>query len=205
MPKRTSKINFLYPVDMFRILFLLLLLGCTALSAQTKVDELLEKSMNLSTKSQNLNQLAEVLGATLKAVDLEIKTSGDDLQNLLKGEVGQLKGIIPMLLTGKVDLSAIGIALNRIKLVIGANRLRKQVASGVGANNKEIQGTLNLLKSGSSALGAAGNSEFTKLYNSSVKSIERLNKGGLFKKCKAKKVTKNLSKLAGFVSSSLEK
>lgn len=190
---------------MFRKIFFFLLLGSTTLSAQTKVDELLEKSMNLSTKSQNLNQLAEVLGATLRAVDLEIKTSGDDLQNLLKGEVGQLKGIIPMLLTGKVDLTAIGTALNRIKLVIGANRLRKQLASGLEANNKEIQETLNLLKSGSGALGSVGSSEFTSLYNSSVKSIEKLNKGGLFKKCKAKKATKNLSKLAGFVSGSLEK
>lgn len=172
---------------------------------QNSLNDVLSKAQSMIS-SGSTKGLAEVLAPAGKLLQTELNNSDNEIKGKLLGQADALKGLVPALLTGKADLGSLGNIINKVKLLLAANQLKKALSggkSGLAGNAGNITSALSLLKSGSSAIGSGNQKTFDKLLGSAVKSTGKLNSGGLFKNCRAKTTEKKLTKLVSLVTSAI--
>jgi flagellar hook-basal body complex protein FliE len=187
----------------FRVLAVAMVFVSVQSFGQNSLNDVLNKAQSM-INSGSTKGLADVLVPAGKLLQNELNTSDNEIKGKLLGQADALKGIVPALLTGKADLGAVGNIINKVKLLLAANQLKKALAggkSGLAGNAGNINSALSLLKSGSSAIGSGNQKTFDKLLGSAVKSTGKLEKGGLFKNLRAKATEKKLTKLVSLVTS----
>lgn len=180
-----------------------LLLALVVLSVpsfgQSSIDEVLDKAETLLS-SGSTKGLVEILGSAGKALQSELNVADAQSKSQLLGQADALKALLPAALSGKADLTAFKGIFNKVKLILAANRLRSVLSDGRGnlsGNAPKITRALNLMQSGAAGLNSTG---LEKGIGAAIKGAEKLDKGGLFKKCRAKKTEKQLTKLVSLAS-----
>lgn len=166
---------------------------------QTSIDDVLGKAEAIIS-SGSTKGLVEVLGSAGKALQSELNVADAQTKSQLLNQADALKSLVPAALSGKADLNAFKGIFNKLKLILAANRLRSVLSDGRGnlsGNAPKITRALNLMQSGASGLNSTG---LEKGIGAALKSAGKLEKGGLFKKCRAKKTEKQLTKLVGLAS-----
>jgi hypothetical protein len=188
-----------YKMLMKKILLVALLVLSLPSFGQTSLDEVISKAESLIS-SGSTKGLVEVLGSASKAMQSELNLADAQSKSQLLSQADALKALVPAALSGKADLNAFKGIFNKIKLILSANRLRSVLSDGRGSlagNAPKITRALNLMQSGASGLNSPG---LQKGIDTALKGAGKLDKGGLFKNCRAKKTEKQLTKLVSLAS-----
>jgi hypothetical protein len=187
------------------ITFLVLILT-TNTFAQSNIEGILDKVVSLAGQKSNGPQIASLLGTGVSVLEQEANTGNADIKSKLLGQVGALKGLIPLANSGKLDLGSLSKIVNTIKMLVAANRLKTILSGGksnLSQNKSGIVKTLNLLKAGSSVLDSGFQNKFGKLLGATTKSVGKLDKNGMFGKLAASATNKKLDKIISLVTTSL--
>lgn len=178
----------------------------SSVTAQTlSVESLLDKAISLSQKGDN-SGTAEALTQGVSALETEAKSSGGELKTKLLSKVGDLKSLIPLASTGKLQTGILGKAVNAVKMLIGANRISSLLGkgeSGLLGNASSLVSNLGLIKTGSSILGAANQTKLGGLIGEATKSVSGVNKSGVAGKLAAAASSKQLGGIVSLVGSVL--
>lgn len=184
----------------------LLLIFSTNTFAQSNIEGILDKAISLAGQKSEGPQIASLLGTGVYLLEREANTGNADIKNKLLGQVGALKGLIPLATSGKLDLGSLSKIVNTVKMLVAANRLKTMLSDGksnLSQNETNIVRNLNLLKAGSSVLGSSVQNHFGKLLASTTKSVGKLDKSGLFGKLAASATNNKLEKIISLVTSAL--
>jgi hypothetical protein len=183
---------------MKRVFLFMLLLGASPVFAQNALEDVLQKAEGL-INSGSTKGLVDVVGATAKAVQSEVSAMDSDTKYLLLSQADALKGLVPLALSGKLDLSSFSNIVNKVKIILAANRLKSALKggkSGLVEQAPKVSKALNLMKNGAEGLDLKS---LTKLSNSAIKKADKLDKGGLFKNLRLKATEKKLNKIVDLV------
>lgn len=182
------------------------LIFSNSVTAQTlSVESLLDKAMTLAQKGDK-SGTADVLTQSVSALESEAKSSGGELKDKLLSKVGDLKSLIPLASTGKLQTGVLGKVVNAVKMLIGANRISSLLGkgeSGLLGNAGSLVSNLGLIKTGSSILGAANQTKLGGLIGEATKSVSGVNKSGVAGKLAAAASSKQLGSIVSLVGSVL--
>jgi len=184
----------------------LVLIFTTNTSAQSNIEGILDKVVSLAGQKSEGPQIASLLGTGVSVLEREANTGNADIKSKLLGQIGALKGLIPLANSGKLDLGSLSKIVNTVKMLVAANRLKTMLSGGkssLSQNGTGIIRNLNLLKAGSSVLGSGVQNKFGKLLGSTTKSVGKLDKSGLFGKLAASATNRKLGKMVNLVTSAL--
>ncbi len=184
----------------------LVLILTTNTFAQSNIEGILDKVISLAGQKSDGPQIASLLGTGVSVLEREANTGNANIKSKLLGQVGALKGLIPLANSGKLDLGSLSKIVNTIKMLVAANRLKTMLSSGksnLSQNKSSIVKNLNLLNAGSSVLGSGVQNKFGKLLGSTTKSVGKLDRNGLFGKLAASATNKKLEKIISLVTSAL--
>lgn len=184
----------------------LVLIFTTNTFAQSNIEGILDKVVSLAGQKSEGPQIASLLGTGVSALEREANTGNADIKGKLLGQIGALKGLIPLANSGKLDLGSLSKIVNTVKMLVAANRLKTMLSGGkssLSQNGTGIVRNLNLLKAGSSVLGSGVQNKFGKLLGSTTKSVGKLDKSGLFGKLAASATNRKLGKMVNLVTSAL--
>lgn len=184
----------------------LVLILTTNTFAQSNIEGILDKVVSLAGQKSDGPQIASLLGTGVSVLEREANTGNANIKSKLLGQVGALKGLIPLANSGKLDLGSLSKIVNTIKMLVAANRLKTVLSGGksnLSQNENGIVKNLNLLKAGSSVLDSGVQNKFGKLLGSTTKSVGKLDKNGLFGKLAASATNKKLEKIISLVTSAL--
>ena len=186
--------------------FCMLYLSFNAQSQSLSVDGLFEKALSLTQKGDH-EASGNALGLAAIALEKEAGPAGSPLNSKLLGQVNDLKAIIPLASQGKIKGDALSKLVNKVKLLIGINRLNNSISGGkkgLLGNSSSLLNNLALVKAGSSALG--GNVQSGKVENligKAMKSVGKLDKKGLLANLAAGASKRKLGRLVSLVQSGL--
>jgi hypothetical protein len=172
-----------------------------ALSAEAQLD----KAVTLSAKGDTAGT-AEALTAGTTALETEAKSSGGDLKDKLLSKVGDLKSLIPLASTGKLQSGVLGKAVSAVKMLVGANRISSLLGkgdSGLLGKASSVTSSLGLIKAGSSILGSGTQNELSGVLGEATKAAGNLDKKGLAGKLAATASSSSLGSIVKLVGSSL--
>lgn len=201
-----KQIQFIMKKSFSILITSLVLLFTTNTFAQSNIEGILDKVVSLAGQKSEGPQIASMLSTGVSALEREANTGNADIKSKLLGQIGALKGLIPLATSGKLDLGSLSKIVNTIKMLVAANRLKTMLSGGkssLSQNTTGIVRNLNLLKAGSSVLGSGVQNKFGKLLGSTTKSVGKLDKSGLFGKLAASTTDKKLGKLVSLVTSAL--
>jgi hypothetical protein len=176
------------------------------LKAQNSIEGILDKVVALAGSKGEASQIVNLLGNGASMLEKEASTGSSDLKSKLLGQVGAIKGLIPLASAGRLDMGSLGKIVNTIKMLVAANRIKSMLGGGKSSLLSNVGGltqNLDLLKAGSSVLGTGVQKNVGKLLGSATKSVGKLNKSGLAGKMAATATDKKLNKLVSLVSSAL--
>ncbi|MBE9460735.1 hypothetical protein ACFP1I_21115 [Dyadobacter subterraneus] len=188
-------------VTLFLVAFSVTASFAQALSAEAQLD----KAVTLSAKGDTAGT-AEALTAGTTALETEAKSSGGDLKDKLLSKVGDLKSLIPLASTGKLQSGVLGKAVSAVKMLVGANRISSLLGkgdSGLLGKASSVTSSLGLIKAGSSILGSGTQNELSGVLGEATKAAGNLDKKGLAGKLAATASSSSLGSILKLVGSSL--
>ena len=201
-----KQIQFIMKKSFSILITSLVLIFTTNTSAQSNIEGILDKVVSLAGQKSEGPQIASLLGTGVSVLEREANTGNADIKSKLLGQIGALKGLIPLANSGKLDLGSLSKIVNTVKMLVAANRLKTMLSGGkssLSQNGTGIIRNLNLLKAGSSVLGSGVQNKFGKLLGSTTKSVGKLDKSGLFGKLAASATNRKLGKMVNLVTSAL--
>lgn len=203
---RDKQIQFIMKKSFSILITSLVLIFATNTFAQSNIEGILDKVVSLAGQKSEGPQIASLLGTGVSVLEREANTGNADIKSKLLGQIGALKGLIPLANSGKLDLGSLSKIVNTVKMLVAANRLKTMLSGGkssLSQNGTGIVRNLNLLKAGSSVLGSGVQNKFGKLLGSTTKSVGKLDKSGLFGKLAASATNRKLGKMVNLVTSAL--
>jgi hypothetical protein len=189
----------------------LALVVCTFVSASSKnvqvlsVESLLDKAVTLAQKGDK-SGTADVLTQSVSALEAEAKSSGGELKGKLLSKIGDLKALIPLASTGKLQSGTLGKVVSGVKMLLGANRISSLLGkgeSGLLGKASSLTSNLQLIKAGSSLLGATNQTKLGGLINEATKVVGGVDKPGVAGKLAAAASSKQLGSIVSLVGSVL--
>lgn len=144
------------------------------------LEGLLSSALSMQQKGDNAG-LSNALSSISSSLDSEL-SDGDDneFKTGLKAQMGGLKSMIPLASKGMVKAGPLQKLINTIRLLAGANRVKKLLGgkSGLSGNIGSLTSGLNLMKAGSSILGDKS-SGFESLLGGALGNVSKLGGGGM--------------------------
>lgn len=172
---------------------------------QQSIEGILDNVISMS-ESNNGSQMASLLSQGVSMIEKEANTGNPAIKDKLLGQVSNLKGLIPLATSGKLNVGNLTKIVNTVKMLVAANRLKNMIGGGKSSllgKGSDITNSLNLLQGASSVLGSGLSDQFSKLLGSTTKSVGKLDKKGLFGNLAAGATEKKLGKLVNLVSGAL--
>lgn len=183
--------------------FILVLLVLThdLFAQKLSLESLLEKTITLSKSDKN-SALPEALKSASFALEGEANTRGNEMKDKLLGQVGVLKGLIPLAQAGTLKTDVLSKVVNTIRLLVGANQINNILTEGKDAllgNGESLASSINLLQSGKAVLDSKQQDKLGSLLDVASETVKKLDGKDASAKVAASSAKKTLGKIVDFV------
>jgi hypothetical protein len=173
--------------------FFVLTLFCQSVFSQD-LEGLLGSALKMQENGDN-NGLASTLTSLSGVLEKEVEDGEEnEFSKGLKSQMGGLKALIPLASKGEVKAGPLQKLINTIRMLAGANRVKKLLggkSGGLGSNLGALSSGLNLMKAGSSVLGDKS-SGMSSLLDGALGNVSKLGGGGVAAKAAEPALTKQL-------------